>query len=133
MTPIVAVTLAALASYRLTRVITRDSIGDRAREMWFDRWPYSAERGRVRVDWQQWRYRPTGGAFMLPRTPVRPLSSLGQLVNCPACLGWWISGLVTLAAAALGFVPWAWSTMALWPAVAGGQTLLSFADARLTS
>ncbi len=55
----------------------------------------------------------------------------GELAGCSYCAGWWVSGLVLLTAAGLGFAPWRWRTVALWPVVAGGQALLSALDERL--
>lgn len=122
-----------LAAYRLTRLVTRDSIGDRPREQWFDWFPPSAERGKVTVDWSQWRYRPAGGAYMHPRAQPKPLSMLGQWADCAFCAGVTISGLVVLAAVGLGHLPWRWQTVEWWPVVAGGQGLLSALDGKLTA
>lgn len=58
---------------------------------------------------------------------------LGELVTCPFCVGVWVSAAVVLFAANT-VVPlhWEWVVLVT-AAVAGGQSLCSAADARLTA
>jgi Protein of unknown function (DUF1360) len=91
-----------LASYRLTRVVTTDSISERARDRLY-RWAWVEDNepeayAAARVRWQddppfdaEGRPMPRVGGF---RTYVN------ELFNCPWCLGWWVSYAV------LAF--WAW-------------------------
>lgn len=97
-----------LAAYRITRLIAVDDLTAPLRE-------------RAR----QWSFGPTrfGG----------PAVMLYELVTCPFCVGVWVSAAVVLFAANT-VVPlhWEWVVLVT-AAVAGGQSLCSAADARLTA
>lgn len=112
-----------LAAYRATRFVTDDSLIDRLRHRWFLRFPPDDEYGR-------WRFEE--GRWVNHATPVRLPHKLGQLIQCPLCTGWWASGVVLACFAAFGFVDWRWRSIALWPAVAGGQGLLNLVDSKLS-
>lgn len=103
-----AVLIAALAAYRLTRIVVADSITDPARA-WLWRRTF-AEAG-----WDSERDRPA--VIVVSRA----WWWVHELVTCPFCTGWWVS---------LGV----WAAWIHWPtarpavvavAVAGGQALLS--------
>jgi hypothetical protein len=99
----------ALASYRLTRIVTLDLFTQPWREQVFNRWPPDDDRAH-------WRWVPELRALAKrdPKVPAPRVHWLGQLVECPWCCGWWISGLVVAAAAAVGSVP---LPLLTWPAV----------------
>lgn len=62
-----------LCSYRLTRLITKDSLFDRQRRWWFRKFPPNGDYSRL-YD--------------------KPVSKWGQLIQCPWCCGFWVSGFV---------------------------------------
>jgi hypothetical protein len=106
----------ALFAYRVTRLVTLDSLFDKQRERWLDRFPPDGQRAAVQVDWSKWDQRPKGGAFMTPRTEPRKVSHLGEWVQCPWCCGfavscavvgvtWWVLGSLPLPALWFGAVP----------------------------
>ena len=138
MSPALLFALCALAAYRATRLIVSDTILDRPRERLFDRFPPDGDRAKLRVDWARWGSRPAGGAFMLPRTPdverfppdgYRPVSKVGQLLECQFCAGVWLSALTVGAVWCVLSLP----LPALWfVGVMGAQALLSATDARLS-
>lgn len=81
----VTLTLAvlALAAYRLTRLATTDSLFASWRHRWYRRFPPNDHyRAMVRQPGQGWVQGPN---------PVRRTHPLGQLVECPWCIGAWIS------------------------------------------
>jgi hypothetical protein len=115
--------LAALAAYRLARFVVHDSLLEDARRWVFRRFPPDQV-------WVQ--------GFQAEHQRTRP-HKLGQLLDCTYCLGFWISGLVLVAAYALGHVPAVTDNdsgyatfVALWWALAGAQALLNAIDHRLT-
>lgn len=77
--------LLGLAAYRVTRMITTDSILDRPRSLWFRRFPPPG-------DWQ------TVDREGNPLTIPRRAHPLGKLVECPWCTGFWVAGLATAVA-----------------------------------
>lgn len=105
--------LVALAAYRLTRFVVADSLLAPQRRWLFERFPPS--QGLANVFGKD-----------------HP-SRLGQLIDCPYCIGFWISGLCLWVADALGYVHVGVATfLALWWAVAGAQAMLNAADRRLS-
>jgi hypothetical protein len=125
MTPALVFALMSLATYRLTRLVTRDTILDKPREFFFDHFPPSGERAAVKVDWDEWANRPAGGAFMVPRKEPGKVSTLGQLVECHWCVSVWMTGFVVGAALPLVSLP----LPALWfGAVACGAGMLGRFD-----
>lgn len=58
-------------------------------------------------------------------------SKTGDLIACPYCIGWWISGAVLAVAMGVGFVELRWRSVLYWPAIAGAQALLNAIDMRL--
>lgn len=91
-----------LAAARLTRIVTTDTITASWRLRVFKRFPpeNSPRRG-----------------------PAHPI---GQLVDCPWCIGYWISGAVVLVAAlvrpTLNGIVW---PLIVWQAVAWAQAIIS--------
>jgi hypothetical protein len=94
--PVLFIILTA-ATARLTRIIVADTILDGPRLRWFKRFAPSPSRGR----------------------PAHPL---GQLVDCPWCIGWWFAGACVAVAARFGSVP---LPLLWWPAVAEAAALVS--------
>lgn len=90
----------SLAAYRLTRIATLDKFAEPVRERIYDRWPPDYERA-------SWRYNSELQAVVKrASTAVVPkVHWFGQLIECPWCIGWWLSGAVVLAAALIGDVP----------------------------
>ncbi len=84
----------ALAIYSITRLITKDSIIDRQREWFFNQFPPEGYTSRVR---------PKRGKFIIQgqHYVVTKGHKLGELVSCPWCSGFWVSGALFLAF-------WAW-------------------------
>jgi hypothetical protein len=99
-----ALTIAALAAYRLTRLIVEDDFPPVAwlREKWLGRWPASdtvfdpsvvvetgdgeGRAGRVDVVWV-----PALGDWV-----ARQPHPLGELIACYWCLGFWVATVCTL-------------------------------------
>jgi hypothetical protein len=102
----------ALASYRVTRFLVRDSL------IGFG--PDSGSRMSMRLD--RFAYTPEGE----DRSYLR--GKVGDLLTCVWCLGFWVSAVTyTVAAVALGAwgdQPFAWHTVAIF-GVAGAQGYLS--------
>lgn len=69
----------ALCSYRITRLFTKDSLFDGPRKRWFKRFPPDTAHARI--------------------ANTKSISKWGQLVQCPFCIGFWVSGLVVLVVA----------------------------------
>lgn len=81
-----------LAAFRATRVITKDSLFERQRE-WFFRWyPPDIEHASLRPA------KSEGGTryWIQDPAPRRRISKWGQLIECPFCCGFYISGLTVL-------------------------------------
>lgn len=70
--------LLALASYRVTRIVTTDKITER----FFDRIRFGLER--------RWQEKNDGGS------DTHFNSGLAYMLSCPWCLGFWVSGAGTL-------------------------------------
>lgn len=94
------VAILGLAAYRITRVVTTDSITERARERLY-RWAWVEpdEAVAYQAAWMRWN----GDAPIVNGdAPVPPMPRRGgfrtyvnELFNCPWCLGVWVSiGLV---------------------------------------
>lgn len=95
--------LMSLAAYRLTRFITTDTFPPVARIRIF-----FEERWGDDGDW-------------------------AEMVSCPYCAGFWVSGLVLAATRAMGLIPLPRPIVfALWLPLAGAQALLSALDSKLT-
>lgn len=84
----------ALGIYSITRLISKDSIIDRQREWFYNKFPHEGFTTRIR---------PTRGQFIVTGDHfyVTVGHKLGEVVHCPWCMGFWVSG-----AAFLAF--WAW-------------------------
>lgn len=88
-----ALLVVTLAAYRATRLVTTDTLFGSWRARWFLRYP------------------PTG----------RDAHPLGQLIDCPWCIGWWIAGVAVTVAAVVHVLPWRPSTwLFAWPAASAG-------------
>lgn len=74
----------ALAVYSVTRLISKDSIIDRQREWFYNRFPHEGFTTKVR---------PTRGQFILTGDHyyVTVGHKLGEMVSCPWCMGFWVS------------------------------------------
>lgn len=84
----------ALGIYSLTRLITTDSIVDRQRVWFYNKFPHEGFQTKIR---------PTRGQFIVTGDHyyVTVGHKLGDLVYCPWCMGFWVS-LALFAA----FVAW---------------------------
>lgn len=76
--------LTGLAAYRLTRMVTTDTIFDRPRIWVFRRFPPPGS-------WQT--VGKAGGFLEQPRPP----HWLGKLLSCSWCAGFWVAGALVLA------------------------------------
>lgn len=86
----------ALAIYSVTRLITKDSIIDRQREWFYNRFPHEGFTTKIRPNPKRCTFIATGDHYY-----VTVGHKLGELVHCPWCMGFWVS-----LAACLLF--WAW-------------------------
>lgn len=82
--------LTALAAYRLTRLVTTDTIVTPWREQVFNRWPPTFDRSRLRWTSEQ-RH-----VFRAADDSV-PVAHWAKLLDCPWCAGFWITGAAVLA------------------------------------
>lgn len=129
MTPLLFVVL-VFASYRLTRIVVIDKITAGLRERVGNRWPDTPDRRHLR-----WVKNPTHGHIITPapagqlRRRVRPHGPYA-LITCPWCTGWWVAGLVVVAARWYGLVDWT-GVLFAWPAVAGAAGLVDTIEAKL--
>jgi hypothetical protein len=81
-----------LAAFRATRVITKDSLFKRQRE-WFFRWyPPNEEWAKLRPS----RLDDGTRSWIQDPAPRRRISKWGQLIECPFCSGFYVSGLTVL-------------------------------------
>lgn len=83
-----------LGIYSITRLITKDSIIDRQREWFFQRFPHEGFQTKIR---------PKRGTFIVTGDHyyVTVGHKLGELVHCPWCTGFYVSLALFLAF-------WAW-------------------------
>lgn len=106
------VVILGLAAYRLTRVLTVDSISDPARAVLYD-WAWGGTRDR-------------------PTSRGRARGWVYELLTCSHCLGVWVSLAAVAAWSSVGGAP---SNFAAWLvdvfAVAGVQSVLVSATGRL--
>lgn len=81
--------LACLLAHRLTVLVSRDSISERPREWFFNRYPPSPKRALVLSIWRK----VDRGVVMVarPQSEIPPVSWWGQLLECPWCCGFWVS------------------------------------------
>lgn len=116
MSPELLFVLASLTTYRATRLVTTDALFERQRAWLLMRYPPNR-------DWA--RTRRTGQLLtreqQVPKG-VRYPRKLGQLLECPWCLGFWFAGVVwSLVWYYHGLVlPGLW-----WPAIAVGSGSLA--------
>lgn len=85
----------ALAIYSITRLITTDSIINRQRDWFYDRFPHEG---------YQSKRKPKRGTSTIISGGIYYVTKghkLGELVHCPWCMGFWVS-----AAAFAAFVAW---------------------------
>lgn len=88
--------IVALGVYSITRLISIDSIIDRQRTWLFDRFPPDGYTTKNRPNPDRCTFIVTGDHYY-----VTEGHKLGELVNCPWCMGFWVS-LAVFAA----FVAW---------------------------
>jgi hypothetical protein len=77
----------SLCAYRLTRLITKDSLFDNQRKAWLKRFPPDTAHARA------------------AGKRASDVSKWGQLIVCAWCIGAWISGLVVAIVSIVGNVP----------------------------
>lgn len=118
----VTLTMLTLASYRATRLVTTDTIVRPWREKLFDRWPPTQQRAQL-------RWNPTISGHVLRAGDSPPVSKIGQLVDCPWCCGWWLTGAVLLATTRFVSVPLPWLA---WPALSTAVGFLGMIDGALS-
>lgn len=95
----------ALAVYSLTRLIVEDSIIDRQRAWFHDRFPYEGHTTSNRPKRGTWQVISQGKYFVTKGT------WLGELSHCPWCTGFWVAAAVTLT-----LLLWpVWTTLVLFP------------------
>lgn len=83
---------AYLSAFRVTRLVTKDSLFERQRE-WFFRWyPPDEDHACLRPAKTEdgTRY------WVKDSSPRRRVSKWGQLIECPFCIGFYLSGLTVL-------------------------------------
>lgn len=97
MAPALTFLILTLCAARLTRIITADTITESWRFRIFRRYPPS-------------------------RTARRGPHPIGQLIDCPWCIGWWISGACVLVASRFVSIP---IPLFWWPAVAWAQAVVA--------
>ena len=68
-----------LTAFRVTRIFTKDSLFDRQRNAFFKRFPPNPETARL--------------------VNAAKVSKWGQLIACPYCIGFWVSGAIVFAVA----------------------------------
>lgn len=93
--------LTVLTAYRLTRVVTTDGLFTEWREAFFLRFPPTAHYASFE------KKRSEGGSsyWKLHPSPIRKTSKIGELISCPWCIGFWISGATVLAVAQFTSLP----------------------------
>jgi len=89
-----------LAAYRLTRLVTTDTISDPIRDRLIERIYRAGYWGDMKP--------PLGGWSELARADEEP-PKLADLLTCWWCAGWWVSALVV---AARRLVPGLWGPVA---------------------
>lgn len=105
--------LVCLGAFRATRFITDDTILDGPRHRWFLRFPPDEKYASFRLELGE------DGWAWVPSDVPRRIHPLGQLVDCPWCVGWWAAGAAVTVAALTGVLPCRPSTWWLvWPAAA---------------
>lgn len=115
----VLLVLLVLAAYRATRLVTADTLLDSLRHRWFLRFP---------PDDQYRRYERATDAlgaktWALRAHPVRRTHPLGQLIDCPWCIGFWLSGAVVgVVAHWFASIP---LPLLVWPAVSAAVGLMA--------
>lgn len=91
----------AFAIYSITRLICADSILDRQRNWFFDRFPHDGYTTKKRPNERRTTFIVTGDHYYVTKGTL-----LGKLVNCMWCAGFWVS-LGVLAA----FAAWPVATL----------------------
>jgi hypothetical protein len=86
----VTLALTALASYRLTRLVTTDTLLEPWREQVFNRWPPTWDRARLRWT-SEHRH-----VMRAPEDTV-PVRHWAKLLDCSWCAGVWVTAAVVLA------------------------------------
>lgn len=85
----------ALAIYSITRLITIDSLIDKTRDKFYDKYPHEGYQSKNRPKRGKWQI-ISGGVYY-----VTEGTKLGELIHCPWCMGFWVSTIVFGA-----FVAW---------------------------
>lgn len=140
MTPLSTVLVLSLVSWRLSRLITTDTITRPYRSRILDRWPPSEDSdehsrafrhvsGPRDLHRNERGFQSEGVYRHVPveeRARIRPYGP-GLLVSCGWCLSVWASAAVVAAAA---FTVGVAAPVVCWGAVCGGSALLHVAESR---
>lgn len=114
MDPLALFVIASLAAFRLTMLVARDVIGQRWRERLFDRFPPNGQRAGTRSLWRK------VDRTVLLRARLdegeRPVSIIGQIIDCAWCAGVYVSLAVWGVVWSLVPLP----LPALWPMAMAG-------------
>lgn len=110
--------LAVGVAYRATRLVTTDSLFERQRHALFLRYP--PDRRWAMTSVEQTRH---GLLYLLGSEPTRRYPrKLGQLFDCPWCVGFWLSGITW-------GLTWHFHPLVLpglwWPAISVGVGVLA--------
>lgn len=95
--------IVVLTSLRVTRMFTRDTIFEAQRHAWWRRFPPKDEDKRQAAKCRTKEHK------------------LGMLIECPWCIGFWVSGLVVLVTEQVANVP---LPLYWWLAVSAAQALI---------
>jgi hypothetical protein len=79
----------ALGIYSITRLITRDSIIDRQRDWFYNKFPHDGFTTKKRPNPKRAQAIITGDHYY-----VTVGHKLGEVVHCPWCMGFWVSAVV---------------------------------------
>lgn len=86
----------ALGIYSITRLLSKDSLIDRQREWFYNKFPHEGFTTKIRPNPKRSTFIVTGDHYY-----VTEGHKLGEMLHCPWCLGFWISLGVCLSF-------WAW-------------------------
>jgi hypothetical protein len=106
--------IVTLASLRVTRMFTRDTIFDGPRNHWWSKFPPKDE-------YEDDINAMGGGYAKVDTYLVRKAHKLGMLIDCPWCIGFWVSGIIVLITSQLASMP---LPVLWWLAVAAGQAFI---------
>lgn len=91
----------SLAAFRITRIITLDTITEGPREWLLLRFPPDPEHARLHPKKFTINGKATTAWMPDGRVPDRKVSKFGVLLSCPWCVGFWVSGALVAVVANL--------------------------------